>query len=32
MGSPAAPAIVELVAWLAVLRMLHRLSSYFVVD
>jgi alkylhydroperoxidase family enzyme len=28
----SSPAIVELVAWLSVLQMLHRLSSYFVGD
>jgi hypothetical protein len=28
-GGLAAPAVVELVTWLAVLQMLHRLSSYY---
>jgi len=28
----SSPAIVELIAWLSVLQMLHRLSSYFVAD
>ena len=31
-GGLSAPAIVELVSWLSVLQMLHRLSCYFVVD
>ena len=31
-GGLSAPAIVELVSWLSVLQMLHRLSSYFVVE
>jgi len=31
-GRLSAPAIVELVTWLAVLQMLHRLSSYLIAD
>ncbi len=31
-GGLSAPAIVELVTWLAVLQLLHRLSCYFVVE
>ena len=29
-GGLSAPAIIELVTWISVLQMLHRLSSYFV--
>ena len=31
-GGLSAPAVVEVVTWIAVLQMLHRLSSYFTVE
>lgn len=31
-GALSAPAIVELIAWISVLQMLHRLSCYFTAD